>query len=168
MLLLLESCAHIKSPSQQHRAVLYGIGMLLSGMANLMECWVDMSADMSTPREISEISNTYFVLLPVLDTQLLPLPLLDIHCLPSRVWFFWSPAAPQETHAMLQRLHQPTAATVAAEYDNISKLTEFMAAVIASAPRGGAPTIAPPQEQLTAMMQRWCSMAKPLLLLLMN
>ena len=45
MLLLLESCAHIKAPSQQHRAVLYGIGMLLSGMANLMECWVDMSAD---------------------------------------------------------------------------------------------------------------------------
>jgi hypothetical protein len=69
---------------------------------------------------------------------------------------------------MLQRLHQPTAATVAAEYDNISKLSDFMAAVIASAPRGGSPTIAPPQEQLAAMMQRWCSMAKPLLLLLMN
>jgi hypothetical protein len=69
---------------------------------------------------------------------------------------------------MLQRLHQPTAATVAAEYGNISKLTEFMTAVIASAPAGRPPTITPPQQQFAALMQRWCSIAEPLLLLVMD
>lgn len=69
---------------------------------------------------------------------------------------------------MLQRLHQPTAATVASEYDNISKLNIFMAAAVASAPSGTLPTVTLPQEQFVSMMQRWCSMTKPLLLLMMN
>jgi hypothetical protein len=83
---------------------------------------------------------------------------------------------------MLQRLHQPTAATVAAEYGNISKLTAFMTAVIAniskltafmtaviaSAPAGRSPTITLPQQQFAALMQRWCSIAKPLLLVIMD
>ena len=68
---------------------------------------------------------------------------------------------------MLQRLHQPTAATVAAEYDNISKFTKFMTALIASAAKE-TPTITMPQQQFASMMQRWCSIAKPLLMLLMD
>jgi hypothetical protein len=69
---------------------------------------------------------------------------------------------------MLQRLHQPTAATVAAEYENITKLNAFMAAAVASALSGTLPTVTLPQEQFVSMMQRWCSMTKPLLLLMMN
>jgi hypothetical protein len=75
-------------------------------------------------------------------------------------------AALQETQALPQRLQQPTAATVAAEYDKIVIMTAWTAPMISPQPSGRIPAISLPQDQLNALMQRWCSLAEPLLLLL--
>jgi hypothetical protein len=73
-------------------------------------------------------------------------------------------AVPQDIQALLQRLQHPTAAALSAEYANISKLPKFLSTLL---PAPGCKLAAPllPQKQLAALMQRWCSLAEPLLLL---
>jgi hypothetical protein len=67
----------------------------------------------------------------------------------------------QETQALLQRLHQPTAALLAAEYDTISKVQGFLLTVLPSSPT--VTTLPLPEKQYAALMQQWCSIAGPLL-----
>jgi hypothetical protein len=71
----------------------------------------------------------------------------------------------QATQSLLQRLQQPTPATVEAEYDNIRKLDTFH---IARTPAAGCRLTALPlpQEQYATLMWQWCGVAKPLLGLL--
>jgi hypothetical protein len=65
---------------------------------------------------------------------------------------------------LLQRLAQPTAANLAAEYASINKLQAFLQATL---PHGcKLPSLPLPQQQYAALMQCWCSMVKPLLLLM--
>jgi hypothetical protein len=69
----------------------------------------------------------------------------------------------QDIHGLLQRLQQPTAAALSAEYANISKLPKFLSTLL-PAPGCKLPASLLPQKQLTALFQRWCSLAAPLLL----
>jgi hypothetical protein len=64
----------------------------------------------------------------------------------------------------MQRLQQPTSATVAAEYDNISKANRFMMVSLPQAMNEQPPVPLP--QGFSALVQRWCSMAKQLLLVL--
>lgn len=64
----------------------------------------------------------------------------------------------------MQRLQQPTAATVAAEYDNINRANRFMLVSLPAA-SGMQPQI-PLPPTFAALVQRWCGMAKPLILVL--
>lgn len=67
----------------------------------------------------------------------------------------------QETQALLQRLHHPTAALLAAEYDTISQVHGFLLTVL---PTDDTPTTLPlPDEHYAAVMQQWCGLAGPLL-----
>lgn len=71
----------------------------------------------------------------------------------------------QATQALLQRLQQPSPATVEAEYDNIQKLDTFHTA---KAPAPGCRLTALPlsQQQYATLMWQWCGVAKQLLGLL--
>lgn len=75
-------------------------------------------------------------------------------------------AALQETQALLQRLQQPTAETVALEYSNINRLTTWIGATVVITAPGLVPAISLPRKQFNTLMQQWCIIAKPLLLLL--
>lgn len=69
----------------------------------------------------------------------------------------------QYIQALLQRLQEPTAAALSAEYPHISQLPKFLSTLL---PAPGCKLAAPllPQKQLSTLMQRWCSLAEPLLL----
>jgi hypothetical protein len=66
---------------------------------------------------------------------------------------------------VVQRLRQPTAAKVAAEHANVSRLNSVMLMhSFGSAAR--LPLGSLPSEQMSALMQQWCDMTKALLSML--
>jgi hypothetical protein len=71
----------------------------------------------------------------------------------------------QATQELLQRLQQPTSATIAAEYANINKLDAFHRTKNPAPGRRPA-TLPLPQQQYATIMWQWCEVAKPLLRLL--
>jgi hypothetical protein len=71
----------------------------------------------------------------------------------------------QDIRALLQRLHQPTAAKVAAEHANLSRLNTILLRF--SSGRVEQLPMAPlPREQMSALMHQWCDITKSLLTML--